>query len=814
MKILAFASLLLLFVPSVTEARQQAPINTVKEFVQSQEVLPRERIHVHTDRDWYFFGDRIWFSAYVTAGGYNYLSEISSVLYVELVAPNGNIIERVNVELEEGRGAGSVTFENARKAEPGVYQIRAFTKWAQNFGKSYVFTKKIKVRTEESPEVDVATDDEMDVQFMPESGHLVGGLPTRLAFKAIGTDGLSRAISGTIHDGSDREVVSFSSQHKGMGSIEFLPQTGTTYYARVAGQRVDLPEVQAEGVVLSVDKTEESFKVSAQSSPGFRGQYLLFAHVRGVVYHAEMLTIGAEATWVEIPADKFATGVVHFALLNAEGEPVAERLSFNRNPVSELRVELSLSDTQLETREDALLDISVEDVQENLMAATASVSVFDDAIEPYNPYGSTIETRLTLESEVQGYVEDPGYYFSEEEGAKEHLDLLMMTQGWRAYDLSNIQRRFDPENMNAPEKGFTVSGRVERNFFGRGVADTPVLIMVGKDRKTYTVTTDQDGRFVISDLVIEGQEELTVKASDENGGRRYVVSLDEQFSEFPRQRTPVKQGFQLLEQPQVQQPDDNTVTSLQERVSQNQQVTEEQVEVQMTGELDEITVEGERQTDFQNPYAEVLENLSGTGSTVRLDERPELVNYSMDQILRQMGGVYFAGTSGKDVRVRMGSVSISSQPQPPLIIIDGVRVSGTQDLLDLNARDVESITVARSAVDLAVFGSDGAWGAIIVTTRSGRGVENNVRGLERAMVYGFQQPLNFYAPKYGVNVPRDLDTPDNRITLHWEPLLEMMTGEEQIRFWANDVPSRYRIVVEGITDSGIPFYTTGTFRVR
>lgn len=812
MKVLAFGSLLLLLIPSVIEARQQAPINTLKEFVQAQEVLPRERVYIHTDRDWYFVGDRIWFSAYVTAGGYNYLSEISNVLYVELVAPNGNIIERVNVKLEEGRGAGSVTFKNTRNAEPGVYQLRAFTKWAQNFGESYVFTKKIKVRTEASPEVKSTQekDNNLDVQFMPESGHLVGGLPTRLAFKAIGFDGLSREVSGTIYDGTDRQVASFSSQHNGMGSIDFVPKAGASYYARVAGQRIDLPEVQPEGVVLLVDKTEKKFEVSIQSSPGFKGQYLLFAHVRGVVYHAEMLTIGAEATSVEIPTDKFATGVVHFALLNIEGKPVAERLSFNNNPISELRVEMSLSDTQLQTREDMLLNISVGDGQGTPMAATASVSVFDDAIEPYNPYSSTIKTRLTLESEVQGYVEDPGYYFSDAPGAKDNLDLLMMTQGWRAYDLTNIQRRFDPENMNAPEKGFTVSGRVERNFFGRGVADTPVLIMVGKDRKTYTVTTDQDGRFVISDLVIEGQEELTVKASDENGGRRYVVSLDEQFSEFPRQRAPVKQGLKQLVQLPAQ-PDNNVVTSLQERVSQNQQITEEQVEVQMTGELDEITVEGERQTTYQNPYAEALENLSGTGSTVRLDERPELINYSMDQILRQMGGVYFVG---KDVRVRMGAVSINTQPQPPLIIIDGIRVSGTQELLDLNARDVESITVARSAVDLAVFGSDGAWGAIIVTTRGGRGVEDNVRGLERAIVYGFQQPSNFYAPKYGVNVPRDLDTPDNRITLHWEPLLEMMTGEEQIRFWANDVPSQYRIVLEGITDSGIPFYSTGLFEIR
>jgi len=44
-------------------------------------------------------------------------------------------------------------------------------------------------------------------------------------------------------------------------------------------------------------------------------------------------------------------------------------------------------------------------------------------------------------------------------------------------------------------------------------------------------------------------------------------------------------------------------------------------------------------------------------------------------------------------------------------------------------------------------------------------------------------------------------------------MLDIGQEGESVRLWANDIPSYYRIVVEGITETGVPFSTSKRFRV-
>jgi TonB-dependent starch-binding outer membrane protein SusC len=68
------------------------------------------------------------------------------------------------------------------------------------------------------------------------------------------------------------------------------------------------------------------------------------------------------------------------------------------------------------------------------------------------------------------------------------------------------------------------------------------------------------------------------------------------------------------------------------------------------------------------------------------------------------------------IRIR-GSRSFRSNEEP-LIVVDGIpQHSGSKSLTDLNVRDVESIEVLKDAAATAVFGSRGANGVILVSTR-------------------------------------------------------------------------------------------------
>lgn len=186
-----------LITTSISAQDYSGAVSFVQQFKNVNEEVPRESVYLHTDRDWYFHGERIWFSAYSKIGGYN-VGNLSNVLYVELVQPDGTVFERSLIKLLNGRGIGSLSLRNA-KPVVGNFEIRAYTKWGLNFGSSYEFTKRFKLKVKDD-ETRVSSSEEFDVQFFPESGYLIEGIPTRLAFKAIDGNGLGIPVAGSIYD--------------------------------------------------------------------------------------------------------------------------------------------------------------------------------------------------------------------------------------------------------------------------------------------------------------------------------------------------------------------------------------------------------------------------------------------------------------------------------------------------------------------------------------------------------------------------------------------------------------------------------------
>ena len=71
--------------------------------------------------------------------------------------------------------------------------------------------------------------------------------------------------------------------------------------------------------------------------------------------------------------------------------------------------------------------------------------------------------------------------------------------------------------------------------------------------------------------------------------------------------------------------------------------------------------------------------------------------------------------AGMSIRIRGGG-SIT-QSNDPLFIVDGVQVSGIDDI---PADNIESIDVLKDAASTAIYGARGANGVILVTTKGGK----------------------------------------------------------------------------------------------
>lgn len=118
-------------------------------------------------------------------------------------------------------------------------------------------------------------------------------------------------------------------------------------------------------------------------------------------------------------------------------------------------------------------------------------------------------------------------------------------------------------------------------------------------------------------------------------------------------------------------------------------------------------------------------DLTGSVASVKMDDVKDSPALSIDNALQgRIAGADFMSTDGAPgstttIRIR-GTRSISASNEP-LFVVDGV-LDAIHDLNDINSDDIASVTVLKDASSTAIYGSRGANGVIIVTTKAGRDV--------------------------------------------------------------------------------------------
>jgi TonB-linked SusC/RagA family outer membrane protein len=121
--------------------------------------------------------------------------------------------------------------------------------------------------------------------------------------------------------------------------------------------------------------------------------------------------------------------------------------------------------------------------------------------------------------------------------------------------------------------------------------------------------------------------------------------------------------------------------------------------------------------------------LTGSVASIRNEKLREMPVVSVEQAVSgRLAGVQVQQTSGQPgagISVRVRGVSSIAGGNEPLYVIDGLPqfnddVRGANGLATINPSDIESIEVLKDASATAIYGSRGANGVVMITTRSGR----------------------------------------------------------------------------------------------
>lgn len=106
----------------------------MKRAMRFNELFPQEKVYLHFDNTGYFKGETMWFQVYVVRADNGRLSDLSKIVYVELLDPSGNIIEKRNIKIVDGLGYGDIKLDSMIFVT-GFYEVRAYTRYMTNWAK-------------------------------------------------------------------------------------------------------------------------------------------------------------------------------------------------------------------------------------------------------------------------------------------------------------------------------------------------------------------------------------------------------------------------------------------------------------------------------------------------------------------------------------------------------------------------------------------------------------------------------------------------------------------------------------------------------
>ena len=229
--------------------------------------------------------------------------------------------------------------------------------------------------------------------------------------------------------------------------------------------------------------------------------------------------------------------------------------------------------------------------------------------------------------------------------------------------------------------------------------------------------------------------------------------------------------------------------------------------------LKEVVIKDKKATPFEHS-----QNLNGAGNADQiltaeyLDNAP--YNTLYDALKAKLTSVYFVPETHFPPEHRLRSTrsiaSLDGKQDYMVIIVDGVpQITGDKQVTvdpldDFAPADIESVEVLLGTHYGAVYGSIASGGAILITTKRGKRVNNYYRYVSGLIIYrgdGFYKEREFYAPKYDHPVVNNMQ--DLRTTIFWKP--EITTdkdGDASFEYFNADGKGTYRIVVEGIDADG------------
>ncbi len=417
--------------------------------------LPREVIYVHLNKTDFLKGEQLGFKAYVMDKHSRRPAEKTKNLYVQLVDEENHVIKEQLVQVKNGVAFG--TFKIDELFDFRNYAFKAFTNWSRNFEEPNNYEQLIRIVDigAEQEKANEISEPRISVSFMPEGGHFIAntlnslGISVRDSF-GFGVPGLQVQLINEWNE----VVKTFELNEKGLAKVLVTPNKGSKFRLSMLHQGreqlFDLPKAEERGFALILANRKHNLLFNLNTNVTTlpivkENDYKLAIHNGSEIKIVRLPKFEQVAVASNIPKNTLFEGINILTVLDQSNTPLLERLYFYS---SKSKVKRAKEHNTTVENDSLTIELTYDGV---VNEGNLSISVLPGQSIASNPHESLASFGL-LAPHLSNPIENAADYFYSKNLSAKDIDLMLLTQGWSAYDWSNIMY-FSPTPEYEFEKG-------------------------------------------------------------------------------------------------------------------------------------------------------------------------------------------------------------------------------------------------------------------------------------------------------------------------------------------------------------------------
>jgi hypothetical protein len=711
----------------------------------------REQVYIHLNSQTLVSGEMLYLSAYCNSQLTGESSDLSKILYLEIVGENGSIHQQ-KIALEKGRGQAE--FFISSMIPSGQYYVIAYTRWMKNFD-NYFQSPIVIINPFETYKNDKETYDK-EFSLFPMTDPLVADLENTFAFQINSADPLK--YKGKLVNGSGAVVRQLSVDEFGLGKCSFIPKKDQSYKVILEDgvgnlSFYELPSVKEEGNIVTYTENDKYLKIKWLSSSGNKSQEAKIVVLSNgePVYQSKILSNQN----LEIEKSQLPNGLIMVQVISSNGDLYTERLIMPKLP----QLQEFSAKANYQTRQEVKLDFEIPEGEYSLSVRKilgASIEQHDHSI--YN----AMKTGL-LKSSVE-----PADYLPHASADPE------------IFVLTSLCRKFSkiPDSVNwLPEVREEIMTGVILDSLGKPMADEPVALSF----------PGEPFQLRIGESNANGQWQIPFQSSlfDYDA---YVTSLNFDTNSSIQSDDPFLSNYLDLDFSPLFL--DSVFVK---------KVIERAVRIQIENVYQDLTPS----KMITNPWAMVFP----------VKKEYQLDDYTRFSTLKETFTEFVMEANVREWRKPAIKTTyfggIVMPEYPPLILLDGLPIQGGE-ILSYDAYQVESIKVIPNQY---VLGSTIIDGIVDIGTKGhkldGYRLSSNY---QKVSVIGVDQHANYVFENPTVSNHEQL--PDQREQLFWNPKYNPSVDGNSVVIYTSDVKGEFEVVLEGFSESGVPISQITRFFVN